>query len=59
MAQTVGAGQSRAVVSADAGREIVVDVAGVDARGPEGVALQVQRLGALAAPVQAHTTIHR
>ena len=38
--------ESRAVV-ADAGREVVVDVAGVDARGPQGVALQVQRLGAV------------
>ena len=36
--------ESRAVV-ADAGREVVVDVDGVDARGPQGVALQVQRTG--------------
>ncbi len=33
--------ESRVVV-ADAGREVVVDVAAVDARGPQGVALQVQ-----------------
>ena len=38
--------EPRAVV-ADAGREVVVDVAGVDARGPQRVALQVQRLGAV------------
>ena len=38
--------ESRAVV-ADAGRDVVVDVAGVDARGPQRVALQVQRLGAV------------
>ena len=38
--------ESRAVV-ADAGREVVVDVAGVDARGPQRVALQIQRLGAI------------
>ena len=33
--------ESRSVV-ADAGREVVVDVAGVDARGLQRVALQVQ-----------------
>ena len=38
--------ESRAVI-ADAGREVVVDVAGVDARGLQRVALQVQRLGAV------------
>ena len=38
--------ESRAVV-ADAGREVVVDVDVVDARGPERVALPVQRLGAV------------
>ena len=38
--------ESRAVV-ADAGREVVVDVDRVDALGPQGVALQVQRLGAV------------
>ena len=34
-------------VVAYAGRDIVVDVAGVDALGPQGVALQVQRLGSI------------
>ena len=34
-------------VVADAGREVVVDVDGVDARGPQRVALRVQRLGAV------------
>ena len=38
--------ESRAVV-ADTGGEVVVDVDRVDARGPQGVALQVQRLGAV------------
>ena len=38
--------ESRAVV-ADAGGEVVVDVDRVDAIGPQGVALQVQRLGAV------------
>ena len=38
--------ESRAVV-ADAGREVVVDVDRGDALGPQGVALQVQRLGAV------------
>ena len=38
--------ESRPVV-ADARREVVVDVDGVDARGPQRVALQVQRLGAV------------
>ena len=38
--------ESRAVV-ADAGREVVVDVAGVNARVLQRVALQVQRLGAV------------
>ena len=38
--------ESRAVV-ADAGRAVVVDVDRVDALGPQGVALQVQRLGAV------------
>ena len=38
--------ESRAVV-VYAGREVVVDVDGVDARRPRGVALQVQRLGAV------------
>ncbi len=35
-------------VGADAGSEVVVEVGWVvDARGPQGVALQVQRLGAI------------
>ena len=34
-------------VVADAGRDVVVDVDGVDARGLQRVALQVQRLGAV------------
>ncbi len=34
-------------VVADAGRDGVVDVDGVDARGPQRVALPVQRLGAV------------
>ena len=34
-------------VVADAGREVVVDVDGVDARGLQRVALQVQRLRAV------------
>ena len=38
--------ESRPVV-ADAGREVVVDVDGVDARGLQRVVLQVQRLGAV------------
>ena len=38
--------ESRAVV-ADAGRDVGVDVAGVDASGLQRVALQVQRLGAV------------
>ena len=38
--------ESRAVV-ADAGRAVVVDVAGLDARGLQRVALQIQRLGAV------------
>ena len=38
--------ESRPVV-AYAGGEVVVDVDRVDARGPQGVALQVQRLGAV------------
>ena len=38
--------EPRAVV-ADAGREVVVDVAGVDARSLQCVALQLQRLGAV------------
>ena len=38
--------EPRAVV-ADAGREVVVDVDGVDARGLQRVALQVKRLGAV------------
>ena len=38
--------ESRAVV-AYAGREVVVDVDGIDARGLQCVALQVQRLGAV------------
>ena len=37
--------ESRPVV-ADAGGEVVVQVDRVDALGPQGVALQVQRLGA-------------
>ena len=44
--RTHAAVESRAVV-ADAGGEVVVDVAGVDARGLQRVALQVQRLGAV------------
>ena len=38
--------ESRPVVAA-AGGAVVVDVVGVDALGPQGVALQVQRLGAI------------
>ena len=44
--RTHAAVESRAVV-ADAGGEVVVDVDGVDARGLQRVALQVQRLGAV------------
>ena len=39
--------QTAWAVVADAGRDVVVDVDGVDARGPQRVALQVQRLGAV------------
>ena len=38
--------EPRAVVT-DAGREVVVDIDRVDARGLQGGALQVQRLGAV------------
>ena len=44
--RTHAAVESRAVV-ADAGGEVVVDVAAVDARDLQRVALQVQRLGAV------------
>ena len=40
-------GDLAGAVVADAGREVVVDVDGVDARGLQRVALQVQRLGAV------------